>query len=99
MILEQAILDIKPGETAAFETTMQEAKAIISVMPGFIRLEVRPCVENDHRYLLLIEWQTLEDHTEGFRGSPEYEKWKALLHHFYAPFPTVEHYGEPVVTA
>ncbi|WP_417461069.1 antibiotic biosynthesis monooxygenase family protein [Kordiimonas sp.] len=98
MILEQAILDIKPGETAAFETTMQEAKAIISVMPGFIRLEVRPCVENDHRYLLLIEWQTLEDHTEGFRGSPEYEKWKALLHHFYAPFPTVEHYGEPVVT-
>ncbi len=99
MILEQAILNIKPGETAAFETTMQEAKAIISVMPGFIRLEVRPCVENDHRYLLLIEWQTLEDHTEGFRGSPEYEKWKALLHHFYAPFPTVEHYGEPVVTA
>ena len=51
-----------------------------------------PCLENPHRYLLLVRWETLEAHTEGFRGSPEYQRWRALLHHFYEPFPTVEHY-------
>ena len=99
MILEQAILDIKPGQTKAFETAMAAAKVHIASVPGFISLEVRPCLENDHRYLLLVKWRTLEDHTVGFRGSAAYGDWKALLHHFYAPFPTVEHFGAPVVNA
>jgi len=42
--------------------------------------------------VLLVQWKRLEDHTIGFRQSPEYQRWKALLHHFYDPFPTVEHY-------
>jgi heme-degrading monooxygenase HmoA len=50
------------------------------------------CIETPHRYLLLVEWETLEDHTEGFRGSADYERWKALVHHLYYPFPTGEHY-------
>jgi len=45
-----------------------------------------------NRYILLVNWERLEDHTEGFRGSEEYQEWKKLLHHFYDPFPTVEHY-------
>jgi len=78
---------------------MQEAKTIIASMKGFISLAVRPCFEQDSQYLLEVRWETLEDHTVGFRGSPEYQHWKALLHHFYDPFPTVKHYGEPRIEA
>lgn len=92
MILEVAILDVRPGETAAFETAFGEAQAIIASMPGYLSHQLQRCVENGDRYILLVEWQTLEAHTEGFRGSAEYQRWKALLHHFYDPFPTVEHY-------
>jgi heme-degrading monooxygenase HmoA len=45
---------------------------------------------------LLVWWNRLEDHTVGFRGSPEYQEWKRLLHHFYDPFPEVEHYAAPL---
>ena len=92
MILELAVLDIRDGETAAFEAAFAEAEIIISAMPGYLSHSLSRCVENDQRYLLQVEWARLEDHTEGFRGSPEYQRWKALLHHFYDPFPTVEHY-------
>ena len=97
MILEVAILDVRPGQTDDFEAAFAEAKSIIAAMPGFISLELQRCVEERDRYVLLVRWERLEDHTEGFRKSAEYERWRALLHHFYDPFPTVEHY-EPVVT-
>ena len=61
-------------------------------MPGYIAHELQKCVETSHRYILLVNWQTLEAHTVGFRQSPEYQEWKRLLHHFYDPFPNVEHY-------
>jgi heme-degrading monooxygenase HmoA len=92
MILEHAPLDVKPGQEAAFEAAFAEAKKIISSRPGFLSLRLERCVERRNRYLLLVEWKTLEDHTVGFRQSAEYQKWRALLHHFYDPFPTVEHY-------
>lgn len=92
MILESAHLDVKPGEENAFEAAFAEAKSIIASMPGFMSLELQRCIETMNRYLLLVRWHTLEDHTVGFRMSPEYQRWKALLHHFYDPFPTVEHY-------
>ena len=96
MILELAILDVRPGETVVFERAFAEAKLLISAMPGFEHLELRRCLENSDRYVLLVTWQRLEDHTEGFRGSAEYERWRELLHRFYDPFPTVEHYASPV---
>jgi heme-degrading monooxygenase HmoA len=95
MILELALLDVRPGETAAFERAFAEAKTIISAMPGFDHLELQRGVEDSKRYVLLVGWDRLEDHTEGFRNSPDYQRWRALLHHFYDPHPTVEHY-EPV---
>ncbi len=61
-------------------------------MPGFRALRLNRCLEHRSRYLLLVEWDRLEDHTEGFRGSPVYETWKQRLHHFYVPFPGVEHF-------
>ena len=59
--------------------------------------ELRPCIEVPSRYILLVHWRRLEDHTIGFRQSAKYQQWRALLHHFYDPFPTVEHYGESLV--
>lgn len=96
MILEVAVLDVRPGETDAFEAAFRDAQAIIASMPGYRSHQLRRCVENADRYLLLVEWDTLEAHTVGFRGSAEYQRWKALLHHFYDPFPTVEHYRRVV---
>ena len=92
MVLESAALDVKPGEEGAFEAAFREAEVIIASMPGYLSHELLRCVERTSRYLLLVRWETLEHHTEGFRGSPEYRRWKALLHHHYDPFPTVEHY-------
>lgn len=97
MIVELAILSIRPGQGAAFERAMAEAVPLIAATPGFLGLEVRPCLEAADRYLLLVRWRSVDDHEVGFRGSERYTRWKALLHHFYDPFPTVEHYGAPAV--
>jgi heme-degrading monooxygenase HmoA len=59
-------------------------------------MEVRRCIETRNRYLLLVAWEKLEDHTVGFRQSARYQEWRALLHHFYEPFPIVEHYEAPL---
>jgi heme-degrading monooxygenase HmoA len=92
MVLEVAVLDVRPGMASEFESAFARAEPIIASMKGYRRHELRRCVEIENRYLLLVWWDTLEDHTVGFRGSPEYQQWKALLHHFYDPFPVVEHY-------
>lgn len=92
MITEHAVLEVLPERTDAFEAAFVQAKDIISAMSGFRSLQLARCIEVPSRYLLLVEWDTLEDHTEGFRKSPEYEEWKALLHGYYDPFPTVDHY-------
>ena len=98
MILEHALLPVKPGQEADFERAFAEATGIISAMPGFRSLRLTRCLERPGGYLLLVEWDHLEDHTEGFRGSAAYEDWRALLHSFYDPFPVVEHYAT-VLTA
>ncbi|PSN12248.1 antibiotic biosynthesis monooxygenase [filamentous cyanobacterium CCT1] len=92
MILEAAVLTIKPGAQAAFEAAFAEASKIITAMPGYSSHELQRCIETQNQYLLLVRWQALTDHTVGFRQSPEYQTWRSLLHHFYDPFPTVEHY-------
>lgn len=93
MILEAAILNVRRGEGPEFEAAFRTAEPIISRSPGYVRHELRRCLETADRYLLLVWWKDLESHTEGFRGSPQYEEWKKLLHHFYEPFPVVEHYA------
>lgn len=95
-ILEVAILDVKPGQSEAFEADFEQAQAIISSMDGYLSHQIRRCIEVRSRYILLVQWQTLEAHTQGFRASEAYQQWKALLHHYYDPFPTVEHY-EPAL--
>lgn len=92
MILEVAILDVIPGQQEEFESTFAKASSIISSMSGYISHQLQKCIEKENRYLLLVQWETLEAHTVGFRGSEEYQEWKKLLHHFYNPFPVVQHY-------
>lgn len=92
MILEHALLDVLPGCEAEFEAAFDNARPLIACQPGFRSLRLERCLEQANRYLLLVEWEELEDHTEGFRMSPEYGHWRELLHRFYDPFPCVEHY-------
>ena len=98
MITEHALLEVVPGQEDAFLESMGKAKDLIAGSPGFVSLRVERCLERPGAFLLLVEWESLEDHTEGFRGSAAYEEWRAALHHFYDPFPVVEHF-EAVVTA
>lgn len=92
MILEVARLDVIPGEEARFQDDFRRAQSIISSMKGYVSHQLQRCIETPSRYILLVRWETLEDHTEGFRGSSEYLEWKNLLHHYYDPYPEVEHY-------
>lgn len=92
MILEAAILNVKSGQEAEFEEAFRHASHLIASMPGYLTHELHHCLEVKNKYLLLVQWNRLEDHTVGFRGSPEYQEWKRLLHHFYEPFPMVKHF-------
>lgn len=92
MILEVAMLNVIKGKDKEFERSFMEASKIISSMKGYISHDLQRCLEEEGKYILLVKWEKLEDHTIGFRQSSEYEKWKQLLHHFYNPFPIVEHF-------
>jgi heme-degrading monooxygenase HmoA len=92
MILEVAILEVIPEKTTEFEASFQKAQEIISSAEGWLGHQLQQCLEVPNRYILLVRWERLEDHIVGFRQSDEYLEWKKLLHHFYSPFPVVEHY-------
>jgi heme-degrading monooxygenase HmoA len=94
VITEHALLPVKPGLEAEFESAFSEARSIIASMPGFISLRLERGIESPSTYLLLVEWQTVEHHEVGFRQSPQYQQWRSLLHRFYEPFPVVEHFQQ-----
>lgn len=92
MITEHALLPVIVGREDEFEEAFAQARLIISAMPGCRSVSLSRSVESPSTYLLLVKWDRLEDHTVGFRESMEYQQWKTLLHHFYDPFPVVEHF-------
>jgi heme-degrading monooxygenase HmoA len=92
MILEHAVLNVREGAGTEFEATFARAKSIIAGSPGFRSLRLERCIEQPDRYVLLVEWDSVEAHEVGFRGSPAYEEWRGLLHHFYPSRPTVQHF-------
>ncbi|RYE21652.1 MAG: antibiotic biosynthesis monooxygenase [Sphingobacteriales bacterium] len=94
MILEVAILFVKKGQEKSFELDFKQAGQYISAIPGYVGHSLRKCIEQDNKYVLLVNWERLEDHTIGFRESKQYLEWKRMLHHYYDPFPVVEHYQE-----
>ena len=99
MILEAVTLNVKPGMETEFEAAFKQASALISVIEGYLSHELHRCTETQGKYLLLVRWTTLEAHTVTFRQSPEFQQWKQLLHHFYDPFPVVEHFEEVMSAA
>ncbi|PJJ79015.1 antibiotic biosynthesis monooxygenase family protein [Mucilaginibacter auburnensis] len=92
MVLEAAELYVLPGKETDFERDFKIAGRFISSVPGYIKHSLQRCLEQSGKYLLLVEWERMEDHTIGFRQSEVYEPWKELLHHYYDPFPVVEHF-------
>ncbi|MFY0605934.1 MAG: antibiotic biosynthesis monooxygenase [Cyclobacteriaceae bacterium] len=94
MITEIAILNVKSGHCGSFEKDFQRASKYISSIDGYLGHTLKRCIEDSHQYLLTVQWRSIEDHEAGFRQSPEYQKWKELLHHYYDPFPIVEHYKD-----
>jgi heme-degrading monooxygenase HmoA len=93
MVLELATLDIKPCQEAAFECDFDVAAKIIAASAGYMGHDLQRCIEKRNRYILLVRWESLAAHTEGFRKSAPNLEWKKLLHHYYDPLPTVEHYN------
>lgn len=96
MIIEHALLQVRPGEEAAFELAMANAKPLINASPGFQGIEVRPAAEKPGLYLLLVRWDSIADHRDGFRNSDRYQQWRALLHPFYDSMPSVDYFGDPL---
>ncbi|MET4703802.1 antibiotic biosynthesis monooxygenase [Frigoribacterium sp. UYMn621] len=92
VITEHSLLPVMPGREEEFEIAFAEAWGIITSMPGCRGLSLSRSIESPCTYLLLVDWERLEDHTIGFRQSEQYQTWRTLLHHFYEPFPLVEHY-------
>jgi len=96
MIVEHALLQVKPDQSARFVDAMRRAKPLIAKQPGFQSIEVRASADNPEQFLLLVTWDNIESHRDGFRNSPEYQKWRALLHGFYDPMPSVNYFGSNI---
>ena len=96
MILEHALLRVRSGEASAFEAEMAKAKPLIAASPGFLGIEIRPSTETQRLYLLLVRWESVAHHRDGFRQSDRYEQWRVLLHPFYDPMPKVDYFGDPL---
>jgi heme-degrading monooxygenase HmoA len=92
MILEVAVLDIRPESREIFEVAFPKAARIVSAAKGYISHQLQRSLDNPNRFVLLVQWQTKEDHVVGFRGSPQYQEWRKALHHYLAIAPNVEHY-------
>jgi heme-degrading monooxygenase HmoA len=98
VILEHARLSVLPGRGEDFLRAFSEAASIIRSMDGCLGVRLLRCLETSDEFLLLVEWETVEHHTVGFRQSEQYQRWRALLHHFYEPFPEVLHYEDVLPT-
>jgi heme-degrading monooxygenase HmoA len=93
MILEVADIRITPGRQAAFEEAVEHGiQTVIAKAKGFRCYQIRHSIESPERYLLLLEWDTLEDHTVAFRGSAAYTQWRSIVSGFFAQPPFVEHF-------
>lgn len=94
MILEVAILTVRRGQESGFETAMMKAAPVIAGSPGYLSHQLQRCQETPGRYVLLVQWQTLEAHTVGFRESPAFVEWRQIIGPYFAEPPVVEHYKQ-----
>jgi heme-degrading monooxygenase HmoA len=94
MILEVADIRIHPGQQAEFDAAIQHGIATVATKAkGFRGFKVQKGIDSPERYLLMIQWETLENHTVDFRGGPLFAQWRAIVGPFFAAPPTVEHFS------
>lgn len=96
MITEHAILCVRDGEEDLFESAMAHALALIEAAPGCFGASVQRQIEDPSTYLLLVSWESVAAHEDGFRQSVAFERWRELTHHFYRERPSVTHFTEPI---
>ncbi len=96
MVLEHVPISVIPGREAEFEAAFDEARHHLAGAVGFRSLRLSRCMEEPSSYLLLVEWDTLADHVDGFRNSPAFVQWRALVGGLWDPPPTVRHFEELV---
>lgn len=96
MILEHVHIIIAPDRVDAYLKAFEEARPLVQGQPGCHSCRFLPAMGETGSFLLLIEWGSKEDHTEGFRKSTEYQEWSRLLHPFYDIFPEVKYFTIPV---
>ncbi len=92
MVLEIANIIIKQGQNKDFEQRLEQAQEVLMKATGYIKHHFHQCMENERKYVLLIEWESLEAHTVGFRESPLFQDWRALIGKYFDGTPVVEHY-------
>ena len=92
MILEIATIDVIPGQEESYLAAFNQAKEILTTKKGFISHKLQRCIEDPSRFLVMIKWETLEDHTVGFRESPEFKLWRELIGPFFNCPPEVKHF-------
>jgi heme-degrading monooxygenase HmoA len=93
VIVETAIISVEPGREEEFLAALEQAKQVLAQAPGWHDIRVHRGVERPSAFLLAITWATLEDHTEGFRGSDLFGRWRALIGPYFAEAPQVEHWA------
>ncbi|MBC3812465.1 antibiotic biosynthesis monooxygenase family protein [Undibacterium aquatile] len=94
MILELADIRIHPGQQEQFDAAIQRGlDEVISQAKGFSGFKVNKGIESPERYVLMIFWETLENHTIDFRESPAFLQWRSIVGPFFAAPPTVEHFS------
>lgn len=96
MILERAIFSVRPGEADAFVAAFALARKFIETTRGFRKLEMRRGIESPDTFLLVVWWDTVENHTRDFRESGAFTQWRAIIGPLFAAPPVVEHYSEAV---
>lgn len=96
MILEIAQIDIKPGMESEFEAGVKAAAPLFKRAKGCHGMELQRSIEKPARYRLFVKWETLENHTVDFRGSPDFQDWRKLVGHCFAAPPDVEHTSQAV---
>ncbi len=92
MIIEVADIRVRPGAGSKFAGVVERARSIVESSPGCLGVEVLGGIESPERFVLVIRWATLEDHTEGFRASPAFGDWRAAIGGYFASDPLVEHF-------
>ena len=94
MIVEQAMITVAEGKEESFESAFAEAKSVMASSPGCQSVHLYRCVEDSERFMLFVEWDSVEAHEENFRGTERFRTWRAAIGPFFASPPHVEHFLE-----